>query len=305
MPIFSIKANKLMKVKERPFENEREIQKITETNLGEIFNLELVGSEITIGNLRMDSLAFNRETKSFNIIEYKRDKNFSVIDQGYAYLSLLLNNKADIILEYNERMSRPLKREDVDWSQSRVIFISPRYTLYQRQAIEFKDLPMEIWEVKRYENDTILYSQIKVQESSESITVIGTQDEVVHKVSREVKVYSEDWHLEGIPESIIELYEEMKQRILNFGEGIELVPRKHYIGFKVNTNFIDIHPQKSQIKIWINLNIGELDDPKRIARDVSNIGHWGNGDYEIIIRPSEDIDYLMMLVKQSYKEHSL
>jgi predicted transport protein len=27
-----------------------------------------------------------------------------------------------------------------------------------------------------------------------------------------------------------------------------------------------------------------LNDPKKIARDVSNMGHWGNGDYEIKIK---------------------
>ena len=56
---------------------------------------------------------------------------------------------------------------------------------------------------------------------------------------------------------------------------------------------MDIHLQKSQIKVWINLTKGELEDPKNLARDVSKIGHWGNGDYEIIIKPNSDLDYLM------------
>jgi hypothetical protein len=45
-----------------------------------------------------------------------------------------------------------LKKDNVDWSQSRVIFISPQFTTYQRKAIEFKDLPIELWEVKKYSN---------------------------------------------------------------------------------------------------------------------------------------------------------
>jgi predicted transport protein len=44
---------------------------------------------------------------------------------------------------------------------------------------------------------------------------------------------------------------------------------------------------------------GELTDPNRTARDVSDIGHWGNGDYEVIINDSEQINYLMTLIKQS------
>src|SRR5690606_32341252 len=117
-----------------------------------IFGLDFVRSEFPIGNFRIDTLAFDKDTSSFVIIEYKRDKNFSVVDQGYAYLSLMLNNKADFILEYNENNKNTLRRDAVDWSQSRVIFISPSFTTYQKEAINFKDLPIELWEVKRYSN---------------------------------------------------------------------------------------------------------------------------------------------------------
>jgi len=227
-----------------------------------------------------------------------------VIDQGYAYLALLLNNKADFILEYNECKNKSLKRDNIDWSQSRVMFISPQFTRYQRQAINFKDLPIELWEVKRYENNTIAYNQLRPIETVESITKVSSRSSVVQKVSREVKVYTEEDHLRGIPDYIKEIYEELKERILNMGNDIEIRPRKYYIGFIANTNFVDIHPQKSQIKMYINLTKGKLDDPKKMARDVSNIGHWGNGDYEIIIKPKSDLDYVMTLVKQSYKKHS-
>lgn len=304
MPIFTIKKNKLEKVKETPFRLEREIQGITEQNLKGIFGLEFVKSEVSVGNLRIDTLAFDNETKSFVIIEYKREKNFSVIDQGYAYLALLLNNKADFILEYNECKNESLKRNDIDWTQSRVIFISPQFTKYQRQAINFKDLPIELWEISKYENNTILFNQLKSPETSESITKISSKSDIVQKVSREVKVYTEKDHLNGMPGNIVEIYEELKGRILNLGDNIEIRPRKYYIGFIANKNFVDIHPQKSLIKIWINLNKGELDDPKDMARDVSTIGHWGNGDYEITIKPDSDLDYLMTLIKQSYKKHS-
>jgi hypothetical protein len=67
--------------------------------------------------LRIDTLAFDNESKAFVIIEYNKDRNFSVVDQGTAYLNLMLNNKADFILEYNESLrSSSLKREEVDWS---------------------------------------------------------------------------------------------------------------------------------------------------------------------------------------------
>ena len=103
MALFSIGSNLRVEViKEHPFSLEKEIQSITEENLKTVFGLHFVKSEFSLNNFRIDTLAYDEEAGTFVIIEYKRDKNFSVIDQGYAYLSLMLNNKADFILEYNE-----------------------------------------------------------------------------------------------------------------------------------------------------------------------------------------------------------
>lgn len=103
MPIFSIQNNTLKRIKEMSFKSEKkDIQRIIEENLNDVFNLEFIKTEFSLGNLRIDTLAFDNETKSFVIIEYKKEKNFSVVDQGIAYLALLLNNKADFILECNE-----------------------------------------------------------------------------------------------------------------------------------------------------------------------------------------------------------
>ncbi len=166
-------------------------------------------------------------------------------------------------------------------------------------------MPIELWEISKFENNTILFNQIKPFETSESITKISSRSDIVQKVSREIKVYTEEDHLQGIPEEIVETYLELKERILNLGDNVDIRPRKLYIGFIANTNFVDIRLQKAQIKIWINLAIGELDDPKKLAMDVSKKGHWGNGDYEIILKPGSDLDYLMTLIKQSYKKHSI
>ena len=247
-------------------------------------------------------MAFDKEANAFVIIEYKRDKNFSVIDQGYAYLSLMLNNKADFILEFNENLDKTLKRNDVDWSQSRVLFVSPAFTNYQREAINFKDLPIELWEVKRFENETVSFDQIQKAGAQESIKTISKTDNTIDNVAKEIKVYSEQEHLENVTEEIKELYEKLKSAILNF-DNIEVKPKKKYIAFVSGRNVIDIHPQRKALKMWLNMNIGELDDPKNLMRDVSTTGHWGNGDYELQINSDDDLEYILSLVKQSIKKN--
>ena len=180
-----------------------------------ILGIEFVTSEFELNGLRVDSLGYNKESNSFAIIEYKRDKNFSGIDQGYAYLALLLNNKAEFILLYNEKNKNPLRKESVDWTQSRVIFISPSFTTYQRKAIEFKDLPIELWEIKIYSNNTVLFNQIQSPEKSESITKLSQTSPVVRSVNEQVKVYNEESHFEGSSEKIRRLYKELKEGILS------------------------------------------------------------------------------------------
>jgi predicted transport protein len=301
MALYKIEK-KLEYINEKPFRLEKEIQELTENNLKTIFGLEFVKSEFALNNFRIDTLAFDKETNAFVIIEYKRDKNFSVIDQGYAYLSLMLNNKADFILEFNENLDKTLKRTDVDWSQSRVLFVSPAFTNYQREAINFKDLPIELWEVKRFENTTVSYEQIQKAGAQESIKTISKADKTIDNVTKEIKVYSEQEHLENISDEIKELYEKFKSAIQNLNN-LEIKPKKKYIAFVAGTNVIDILPQKKALKMWINLSHGELDDPKNITRDVSSTGHWGNGDYEIQVKTDEDLEYILSLVKQSIKKN--
>jgi predicted transport protein len=302
MKLFKITEDKVFQIPTSSFKLEKDIQSLVENNLMEIFNLQFVKTELTIKSFRIDTLGFDKENNSFVIIEYKKDRNFSIIDQGYTYMSLLLNNKAEFVLEYNENTNSQIKRDDIDWSQSRVIFISPSFTEYQKHSINFKDVPFELWEVKKYENNLISLSQHK-NSSSESISSVETQSSsIVKEVTREIKVYSEDYHFErrNTTDSIKELYFTLKERIVNLGE-VDIVPRSTYIGFKRKTNFVDIDFQKGNLWLWINLPKGKLDDPKEISRDISDIGHYGNGDYEVKVFPDTDLDYVMFLINQSYK----
>ncbi|MGI8669964.1 MAG: DUF5655 domain-containing protein [Aridibacter sp.] len=291
-------------IKEISFKYEKEIQILVEKNLETLLHLEFIRSEFPLNNFRIDTLAFDTENKSFVIIEYKRDKNFSVIDQGYAYLSLMLNNKADFILEFNETQETTLKRKDVDWTQSKVIFISPIFTNYQKEAINFKDLPIELWEIKQFENQTILFEQILKTSAQESIKTISRNNEAVEIVSKEVKVYTEQDHLEKADFETRELYEEVQERLIGLDDNVTIQPKKQTLGFKVDNNiFCDIILQRKELKIYVNLKSGELQDQKQIARDVSNVGHWGNGAYEIKLGDLDDIDYVVSLLKQSLRKN--
>lgn len=299
MILYSNQADKLKPINEKPFKLEKDIQKLFEGNLSVLMGLELVKSEFVIKSRRIDTLAFDKQTNGFVIIEYKRDRNVSVIDQGFSYLSLMLENKAEFLVEYNESLSRNLKRDEIDWSQSRVAFVSPNFTENQKMAVNFQDVAIELWEVRRYENDSISFNQIR-KTSKESIKQIADPKGDIDAVAKEIIVYKEEDHLAKGSDAIQELYENIKNRILEL-DGLEMNLTKFYIGFKLNNKVVtDVEIQKNSMKHRINLKKGQLDDPKGLFTDVSEKGHWGLGDYETKYDTDVDIDYLMSLVKQSY-----
>ena len=303
MKLFSINNNSLTCLSTSPFKLEREIQTLIEQNLNVVFNLQFVRSEFSIKNFRIDTLGFNSETKSFVVIEYKKERNFSVIDQGYTYMSIMLNNKSDFILEYNESCGDTLKREDVDWSQTRVIFVSPNYTEYQKQSVNFKDVPFELWEIKRYENNMLGMVQHK-NDSDESITIISDNpDNIVKKVSNEVRVYDEGFHLTSSKSRkgwVNELYLSMKERILGLGE-VEIRYTNRYVSFRRKSPFVDLIMYDKGISTVINMKDGSLNDPDNKCTRYEGKGHWGNGDYNILVNQDTDLDYVMFLIRQSYE----
>ena len=300
MQLFQDK-NGLKNLKEKPFKLEKEMQNLFEKNLTQITGLEFVKSEFSIQSYRLDTLAFDKENNSFVIIEYKRGYNYSVFDQGVSYLNTLLKYKADFVLEYNETLEKSLKKDDVDWSQSKIVFVSSAFNQNQKQAVDFKDLNIELWEVKRYENDIIVIDGVKKSAASPSIKQTPQkEDSELVEITKQIKSYTEEELLEGKSDEVVELYNDFKQAILNLSPEIEIIPQKLYLAFKIGRNNItDIQIQNKNLKIFINMKRGDLEDPKKMTRDISSIGHWGNGDYQISVSDTKNIEYIMSLIKQA------
>ncbi len=87
---------------------------------------------------------------------------------------------------------------------------------------------------------------------------------------------------------------------IDLDDDVEINPRKHFVGFQWNgKTFSDVVIQKKGLKLFINLKSGELKDSLELSRDVSNIGHWGNGAYEIQFSNDDQLEYILSLIKQS------
>ena len=303
MPIYKQTDNRLVPIKEKKVGLEKTLQNLVETNLSDIFGLSFVATEFPLNNLRIDTLAFDEEAKAFVVIEYKRDKNFTVIDQGYAYLALLLNNKADFVLEYNEKTKKNLRKDDIDWSQSKVMFVAQSFTKYQQEAIGFQDLPIELWEVKKYDEDLVSFNQVRASEKSESIKTV-TKNKDIERVSREIKQYSVEDHIKPSWSKAKELFDEFSQRVLELDPRFEIHPVKYYIGFNIeNKNVIAVKVRTTKLLLeLLRVQPKDLKDPEKRARYRKNsFGYYNKHITQFDINSDDDIDYAMSLVKQVYK----
>ena len=76
---------------------------------------------------------------------------------------------------------------------------------------------------------------------------------------------------------------------------------KLYVAYKAETNFVDVVPQAKRLRLSLNMPFHELRDPKGLAKDITNIGRWGNGDVDVGLSDAADMPYVMSLVRQAYE----
>lgn len=304
MAMFKKTKNGLSQVKEIPFKKEKDLQTLTEENLKTIFGLEFVDTEYQVQNLFIDTLAFDAENKSFVIIEYKRDRSFSVVDQGFSYLSLMLNNKADFILAYNEAKGKSLKRDDVDWSQARIIFIARSFTAHQQNAVNFKNMPFELWEAVQFENDLIQYRHIEISDSAESLEQIKNITGETKKIAREVRKYTEE-DLFGNSGKVYDLYTSLKEQILQIYPNLIANPKKIYVGYQISGNWRNIfNVNKIRDGLLINFTrstIKDFNDPQNKVKKLEKAMEFFNQNMTTLeIKNENDIRYAILMIQQAY-----
>ena len=315
MQLFKSEDGELLPIERDAFKLEKDIQSLVETNMDTIFGLEFVSSEFSIAEFRLDSLAYDEQNNSFVIVEYKKGSSYSVVDQGYSYLSTMLNNKADFILEYNEKTGKTLRRDDIDWSASRVIFVWPSFNSYQKNSVNFRDVPFELWEIRKFEGGVVALEQhtSSSKESIESVST-GSSGSVIKKVSGEVKVSSEDQLITSRNSELQSVWSAFREQLLSLS-GTSTHTTRNYLAIKFDGNaLIYVRFRKNEISCELlrgntypdgsrRGRFFEIDDPKNVTK--VRTWNWKSGVtgsvYNFSLSKIEEVDYRMFLVKQRYE----
>lgn len=193
---------------------------------------------------------------------------------------------------------------DIDWTSPRVICVAESYNKFDLDTVELLPIKIELLKYKLYK-DNIL------QVESESQKVVKINTSKIFEKTKEEKVskdklqkdYSLEGHLRIASKDTKDLFLQLKEYIISLDTSILEEVKAKYIAYKLTTNFVDVVLQKSALKLFLNLPSGQLKDPHNMARDLTKpkkIGHWGNGDYEVIVKSKDDLDKVKWLIRWSY-----
>jgi predicted transport protein len=116
------------------------------------------------------------------------------------------------------------------------------------------------------------------------------------------EVYNIDDHPHLAGSSLMRpLFDAFRKEVLALDPCVTEEFLKLYVAYKAETNFVDVVPQAKRLRLSLNLQFHELNDPKGLAKDVTNLGRWGNGDVEVGLTKMEELPYIMGLVRQAFE----
>jgi len=173
----------------------------------------------------------------------------------------------------------------------------------------FKESPIRLnhglADLQHWNKETILKRAENLSEKAVTVWKLPYLDQEVLDVYREKETHAEygiDDHKHLSKEPMKTIFHELRKQILALDPVVSEEFLILYVAYKAETNFVDIVPQAKALRLSLNMEFHEVNDPKGICKDVSNVGHWGNGDVEIKVESIDEIPYIMSLIRQSFEK---
>ena len=296
---YKIKNSQLEEIGKREI-LERDVQRLVEANLYLLFGLKFVDTELSIENVRFDTLAFDEESNAPVIIEFKKTFEKSLFDQGLEYLNILFSRKADFTITLHKKLGISPDPDKISWEDAKVIFVGNRFSERQKRAVSFQGLPIELWSFEWLENDFFKLDRetlIKEASLSEFAKSIGNEAATIEKVRREIKEYDRDFHKKDSTPKSWELFEKFESLLKDIGE-FEIKYRKLYIAFYGKQSFCVIKLLKSKLQI----EFGKEKDATvfKNMKGVHDITSkkW-NHAFMFEASSESDLDELMLILKKA------
>ncbi len=311
MPLFKIYNNKVTKIEKRNI-LEKDIQKIIEENLLEILDIYFLGTEFVTTDGRIDSVGLDKHGSPV-IIEYKRSQNNSVINQATWYLEWLLDHKEKFEKLVEDKLKKhfvnelkdtmePVDFPTIDWMNPRLICIAESYNKFDLGLVKFLPFKIELLKYRLYDDLLSIESEniqkgMRISERTNSLA-IDEDSKPIREYGKEYLItdlFKDSW-----AESR-ELFEQIREKILELDSNIEEKITKLYISYKTENIFCEIIPQAKGLWIHVTIPIDNVMKNKIELHDVSEKGHWGTGETKFRVEKPSEVDLAVDYIKQSYE----
>lgn len=278
---------------------ERSLQTLFENNLETFLGVRFLASEyVTSNGGRMDTLGID-ENGFPVIIEYKRDRSESIINQGLFYLDWLLDHRSDFEILVRDTFDKATA-DTIEWSAPRLICIAASFTKYDEHAIKQMGKNIELIRYRGFGEDLLML---------DLLTTVSTKSQPIASASngKPTKYKTNAQSLADAGIELSNLYSDVEAFMVGLGDDVVQKTLNNYFAFKRIKNFacVEIKPQISVIRLYLKVDpevialIDGLEDG--FTRNVSKIGHFGTGDLEVTIKNHADFERAKDLINQSYE----
>jgi predicted transport protein len=303
MPFFEIQGAALKLVKSTNFTVEKDLQALIEQNLGTIFNCRFVATEFSTGAEhagRIDTLALSEDNNPV-IIEYKKVESSELINQSLYYAAWIHDHKGDFQVAVHKALGLSI---EVDWSEVRIICLAPGYKKFDLHAVKVMGANIELWQYRLLENGHLYIDEIfKKSTYGASAAMQNSKNLSYTAASKKVAPvqYTVDEHLNDMSDVTKEIVRELREFLLGLDESVAEVPKKFYIAYKMTQNFVCIQTAKNKVTLFLKLDSKEIEALPPNGRDVSNIGHYGTGNFQLVLKDVSEVNSAKLYIEKAFR----
>jgi predicted transport protein len=214
-----------------------------------------------------------------------------------------VDHKGDFTLAAQKQLGKDI---EIDWSSPRLILVAESFSEYDKYAVNRIGANIQLWTYRKYGSDFLFLESIFATTNSKPSKKekVEVREEASEDTLEEEVIYTLEYHLGEKPADTKLLFDALRERIFALNSDGDIIekPNKIYLSYKHGKNFCEVQIQANRLKIWLDIPHVELDDPAKLSRDVSKIGHHGTGTSETNLSDLSELDAVMSLIEQSYKQ---
>ncbi len=156
-------------------------------------------------------------------------------------------------------------------------------------------------EVCRYINRSLTLSPNK----PEPKLIPDTNSEAIRP--EKLVINSECVHLKNLikaPENIKNLYIKICDYIKNLGHDVTSAQKKFYLAYRRSQNFVCIEIKTQKVILNLQLDPRKEKIEEGFSRNMTNTGHYGTGDYQIVVNDEKTFEKALPYLKKAYERNA-